>query len=463
MTDPNAPINPNDPLGERPGRPAAPEADQYSMDPAQQSLADALRITYRILQLVMLLLVVLFLGSGFQTIGASERGVKLTFGRVTASDVPSGSVWNWPYPVGEVVRVSTAQQRINIRNSFYPRLTADQERRPREQLVNAKPTLKPGIDGSLITADGNIAHTRWEVAYRVDRAADYINNVYQPDETQVVGAAVERGVVRAVAELEIDALLRQVTAGDDAGVGSVSALSASVRAIAQETLDAIGAGIVIEDVILTDKLAPLATYQVFNEVNSASSRAAQQREQATQFRQETLNETAGLAHGPLIEAIDAYELALAQGDEDAARSQLEQINDILDGEVVEHEGRDVTVSGEVTRILNSARQYRSNVVAEARSAATTFEAKRASYQENPGVFLVSELRSAWQGFLENARPEVAVLPDGTDLSVVLNRDPEIAREAERERNMRQADQTIQQRIEAQREARRQRQRENNER
>ena len=39
-----------------------------AMDPANQSLADALRLSFRILQLVILVLVVLFLASGFRTV-----------------------------------------------------------------------------------------------------------------------------------------------------------------------------------------------------------------------------------------------------------------------------------------------------------------------------------------------------------------------------------------------------------
>jgi len=455
------PIDPNDPMLGLGEESAPAEVDRYSMDPAQQSLAEALRITYRILQVVMLLLVVLFLGSGFQTIGASERGVKLTFGKVTVADVPPGSVWNWPYPVGEVVKVSTSQQRQNVRRSFFPELTPEQEQRPREQIAGAKPTLIPGVDGSLITADGNIAHTRWEIAYRIDRAAEYINNIYQPDERDIILAAVERGVVRAIAEQEIDSLLRQVAASDDSGVTGVSSLSTRVRIIAQDTLDQVNSGIVIEDVILTDRMAPLAVYKVFNEVTTAASNAARERETATQYKQSVLNAAAGQVHGALIEAIDEYELALATGNDALANERLDRINYIIDGGKVEYQGQMVAISGEAASIMAKARDYRVKTIAEAKSAEKVFKAKHKSYTENPRVFLANELRSAWEVFIEKTSAEVAVFPAGTDLSITLNRDPEIAEELERERNRRQADQTVQQRVETQREAQKQRERQGN--
>ena len=447
--DANNPIPP-ELLGKPPAAPA--EVDRYSMDPAQQSLADALRITYRLLQVVMLLLVALFLGSGFQTIGASERGVKLTFGDISSSDVLPGSVWNWPYPVGDVVRVSTGQQVVNVWQSFFPRLTPDQEKRPREQLANLKPTLKPGVDGSLITADGNIAHTRWEVAYRIDRVSEYIHNIYQPDEKKIVQAAIERGVVRAVAELEIDGLLKQVSSSEEGGSGSAGALSSRVRSIAQETLDRVGSGIEIEEVILTDKMAPLPVYKTFNEVTTVSSRAARQREQAAQFKLNTLNQAAGLAHPVLLGEINAYERAIELEDAALAESILARIHSIIDGEIVEDHGRMVSVSGDVTSIINEAKQHRTTVISEAKSSATTFKAKLSSYRENPEVFLANELRIAWEAFLDKSLAEVAILPAGTKLSISLNRDPDIVKAIERARSDQQADLTMQQRVQRQKDA-----------
>lgn len=431
------------------GKPAAApaEVDRYSMDPAQQSLADALRITYRLLQVVMLLLVALFLGSGFQTIGASERGVKLSFGDISSSDVLPGSVWNWPYPVGEVVRVSTGQQVVNLWESFFPRLTPDMEKRPREQLANLKPTLKPGVDGSLITADGNIAHTRWEIAYRVDRVGEYIHNIYQPDEKRIVAAAVERGVVRAVAELSIDGLLKQVSSSEDGATGAAGALSSRVRSIAQETLDQAGSGIEIEEVILTDKMAPLKVYKTFNEVTTASSRAARQREQADQFRLNVLNQAAGLAHVVLLREINAYERAVEVKDTGLAETILARIHAIIDGEIVDDNSRMVSVSGDVTSVINEAKQRKTRVISEAKSSATTFQAKLASYRENPEVFMANERRIAWEVFLKNSLAEVAILPGGTTLSLLLNRDPDIVKEIDRARGANQADLSMQQRVE----------------
>ena len=57
-----------------------------AMDPANQSLADALRLSFRVLQFVILALLALFLVSGFQRVDDGESGVMLRFGRIVEGD-----------------------------------------------------------------------------------------------------------------------------------------------------------------------------------------------------------------------------------------------------------------------------------------------------------------------------------------------------------------------------------------
>src|SRR5436190_19042654 len=50
------------------------------LDPANQSLADALRVMMRLLQVTMLILAILYLGSGMHRVNEGERGIQLLFG-----------------------------------------------------------------------------------------------------------------------------------------------------------------------------------------------------------------------------------------------------------------------------------------------------------------------------------------------------------------------------------------------
>ena len=75
-----------------------------AMDPANRSLADALQLSFRLLQVAIFCLLVLFLFSGFKTIETTQSGVATVWGRIVESDdLEPGLHMNWPAPVGEFV------------------------------------------------------------------------------------------------------------------------------------------------------------------------------------------------------------------------------------------------------------------------------------------------------------------------------------------------------------------------
>jgi len=429
-----------------------------SMDPAHQSLASALRLLFLFIQGLLILLILGFLASGFQTVGESERGVKLTLGEISRSDLAPGVQWSWPYPIGELEKIRVGQETLEVVQPFWPAISPQRRGLNWGELaqLGARRTLDPAQAGSIITADLNIAHVRWTVLYsRVDPALN-AENIYKPDEEAMIRAAIQRGAVRAVAGVTIDELLKRTPR---AGGGGGLRLAARVRQIAQDTLDAMGSGIRLDDVILRDGNPPLQVYRQFDAVATAEATAAKQREDASRLRRETLNAAGGDAHDILLDRIDAYEAAVDAGDEDRADTILATIERILDEEPVEIDGEayDPVISGEAASILNAARQYRTNLVASARSRARTFEAKLERFRTEPAVLMTSDWRDAYREFLDDGAFEVMVMPPGSkQLEVLLNSDPAIRRQLEQERNVRQVEQTIEQRQQKIREAQRER-------
>lgn len=433
------------------------EADAFgeaaSMDPAQKSLAEALRLLFFVIQGVLALLVVGFLASGFQTVDEAEQGIKLRFGRITSQGLTPGVQWSWPFPIGELVKVRTGQESLTLTDSFWPQLGQRRQQMSWSDLAGRTgQTLEPGEDGSLITADLNIAHTRWTVSYTRQDPAANVRNVYKPDEVEIVRSAVERGVVRSVAETRIDNLLRPSQSTTLGGGDEIvpAALTSRVERAAQRTLDELGAGIRIDDVILRDRNPPLQVFEEFNAVATAEQQADQKREEAEQTRRTTLANMAGEAHSILLDRIDAYGVALGpqgQGDPDQI---LEQIHRLLEGEPVEIDGRtyEGLVSGEASSILNAARRYRTNVVAEARSLAQAFNAKLEQFRGDRRVLMASDWRDAYETFLEQGAFEVMLLPPGSEnLQFLINSDPEIRRRLERQRNRREAQENVERRLE----------------
>lgn len=440
---------PNDPMDTTKGVSFLDPGDEGSLgpslDPAQESLASALNLTFRFVQLVMVLVGVAFLISGVQTIGESERGVKLLFGRITASDVEPGIRWNWPYPLGEIVKARTSQEAVDLGYTFMPNLNARERSIPWGQITNTRSRLKPGEDGSVVTADGAIAHLEVSITFHREDPVANATNVYSSDEMEIVRSAVERGVVATVAEMTIDQLLRQ----GGAAAGVMGSLEARVRRTAQEMLDTIDSGIRIDNVNVRDPRPPLAVYKEFDAVARAEAEAAKQREEATRAYRQTLTDIAGEAHEIILDRIDAYERAIELNQEDEAETILAQINAILEGAPVEVDGQTYVglTSGLVTRILNSARQYRTDVVTIARSRADTFNAKLAQFRTEPSVLVTTDWTKAYREFLDNGLYETILMPGGSTGDFVLTPDPDIPKLLEAERNRAQAKDTIQSRIE----------------
>src|ERR1051326_6168762 len=134
------------------------------LDPANQSLAEALSLVFKILQFGMLLIVAAFVFSGFASVNANEKGIRLLFGRQTGRDLPPGPYFTAPLPLGEIVRVGTGLEPLEIDETFWPRLQENEKKLGIQDLAKmGKASLKPGEDGSLLTGDANLAHALWSV------------------------------------------------------------------------------------------------------------------------------------------------------------------------------------------------------------------------------------------------------------------------------------------------------------
>ncbi|MCW5775829.1 MAG: hypothetical protein KIS87_05215 [Phycisphaeraceae bacterium] len=420
------------------------QSDASLMDPANQSLAEALRLTFRILQLIMLGLVAAYFLTGFQSIQANERGVALLFGRVVASELPPGFRFAAPYPIGELVRVNTGVNAQPLNREYWPYTEMGREETTPIDRLRGLANISPVEDGSLITADGNLAHAQWEVQYRRANPTAYLRNVYTQNEVELVRGAVMRGIVQAVAEVTITGLLTQSGEGD----GSVETRA---RTIAQQALDLLDTGIEIERLALKRKIPPVFLRHHFANVQAAESKKGAASETAQREANQLLNETAGRAATSIISAIDEYEAALALGDNAAADTALARITRLLDGEAPPDHTGEALLSGEVSRIISEARQYRSSVVSRSRAELSLYKAKLAQYRTNPAVMVHSEWANAVRAFYQNDGLQTILSPRGLGhLEVVINQDPFAMQERERAERLQRNIEAMRQRQEEQR-------------
>src|SRR5712691_4378877 len=80
------------------------------VDAGSQALSEALRSSFAIVKVLMVVLLLVFLGSGFFTVGPQERAIILRFGKPVGQGPQAllgpGPHWSFPYPIDECVKVS---------------------------------------------------------------------------------------------------------------------------------------------------------------------------------------------------------------------------------------------------------------------------------------------------------------------------------------------------------------------
>lgn len=392
--------------------PGAEAAMREAMDPANQSLAEALRLSYRVLQVVIVVLVLLFLFSGFQTVQEGYTGVRTLFGRIYGApgdeQLSPGPTLFWPYPVGEIVTVQVRRQ-VDLSKSFWPTYRRDDMTLEQAtERADVTQPIRPGTndlgDGSLLTADGDLVHVRITAEYTVDNAVDFLHNVNPATIDNIVRMALRRGMVQTAASYTLTELI-------ELREEPVAMLRANAQAMLDRQLGGrdrevagVGArtGVELTDVQITARTAPLAIRKAFAEVQNAREDAKTAVELARQEAQRLLNAAAGPNFREISDQIDAYEAALTSEDADAD-ALLAKLGETLEGD---------RVSGEAARIISRAKAYQAQVDATLGSAAQELNSLLPAYRANPQLLVRNLWLEAYQVVMGNPLAEIMSMPDG---------------------------------------------------
>ncbi len=408
-------------------------------DPANQSIADALKISFFLLKIGMLALGVLYALSGFQFVKEGEQGIRLLFGKIEDANVEPGFRYSWPYPLGAMERVETGANELSVNDVFWVEIDGGQSQSTSVDQLAAKSSLKPSQQhGSVLTADGNIAHAKATLTYRRSVARDNAKNLYpgveatREEERRLVKLAAQRGIVLAAARVSIDELLKQTA-------GSEGTASAVARKGAQDLLDSLDAGITIDSLTL-QVIGPTLLRSEFAKVQAAVSNASRATEEARLDAQRELNVAAGAAAPALVQAIDEYEATITAKQESEATAALAKVNAILDEGKARAGEQEVLLTGDASRLMSTARQYRAEIVTKRRGQLDAFKAKLEQYNSNPTVMVQREWTDALAAFYGRDTTEIFMIhPNVGTLALKLNRDQEIARKQVKEMRQKELD------------------------
>lgn len=237
----------------------------------------------------LLVLLILWVCSGFYQVQPSEEGVVLRFGKYYDT-TEAGLHYHLPAPIEEVIKVNVTQERsIN--------LGAAESRDYRNNAFT---------ESHMLTGDENIVDINLTVVWKIKDAKDYLFSIRSPDETVSVAA---QSVLR---EIVGQSEMQPIITGDRGKVED------ETKAELQRVLDEFQAGIVIVRVKLQKADPPREVVDAFNEVQRAKADMERFKNEAEAYRNEVIPKAKGRA-AQVTQDAEAYRAATVNKAEGEAK------------------------------------------------------------------------------------------------------------------------------------------------
>jgi membrane protease subunit HflK len=404
-------------------------------DAAGKSLSEALRISFIVLKIIMIVLVVVFLASGFRTVEPDEQALVLRFGKICGVGenriLGPGLKWVFPYPIDKIVKIPVAKKQNLPINSFWYYQRPD-ELLPQspESKIRPPETLNPVIDGYCITrseeqsqtiagltgSDYHIIHCKWQLTYKIDDPERFFKNTYTDDATpgQSYADVIAKSIKPLLEHLFEGAVVTaMVNYTIDEAISSQDRIPKHVKRLLQEKLDQIESGIAVVSVQLTDITWPRQVDNAFLASIKASQESQKAVSEAKGYAENTLNETAGPIATQLFKALKNE--TTSEEEKELLWSQL---------------------AGQAQEKIAGARAYRTKVVETAKANADYLQKLLPEYRKRPELVVQKIYQDAIEYILNNVDEKIIIQPTegtkGREIRLLLNRDPTLKPKSEEE-------------------------------
>jgi len=388
-------------MAEETRKPQAPVPAPVAAGPAARALTAALTTVFTGLRVVMVIVLVALLFSNTRFLQQNQRAVILRFGKIVGTGAGRvrgpGVVFAWPDPIDEIIIVDAGRiQDIEIDDFMYRKGAREGGT---ESLGD---TLDPSRDGYTLTGDANIIHTTWRVQYQISDVVNFALSVSDPEE--LIRKSLAAVVVHTSAELTVEEALW--------GGGQRMRRMAQKRL--QSRLDAANSGIQIISLNTPVREHPKVAIvdEAFTRATKASLEVSEITQAANRYEEAVLASVAGDSGSALRDKL--IELARAEEAAEGERDDAQIAR--LRGEVATLMN---TAAGSVAAILSEAQTYRTQVVANAASMASTFEALDLKYKENPGVFVRQTYQNEIERILNAAGVKFVLYPREREWRILL--------------------------------------------
>jgi membrane protease subunit HflK len=406
----------------------SPDYNGGELDAAGKSLAEALRVSFLILKLIMAVLVALFITSGIFRVQENEKALVLIFGEIQGTGAEQrilgpGLKWTWPEPISEIIKIPVAKVQTLAIDNFWYFETEEEKLGTRPPII--PPLLNPVKDGYCLTrnesivategADYNFVHAKWELTYEISNLDRFFANIsYEPpgpgeDFMDVVSDFVEPMLESLAADTIVTTMVNYTI---DEATEHASSIASDVKNLLQAKLDAIDSGITVDDMRASEITWP-------RQVNAAF----ELRTLARQKSNTTITEAQSYARKVLTEA------GGVMAEEIFAELTTEGISDERKEELLSQ------LAGASREIIDAARGYRTQVAKDAESNAIYLKELLPEYRKHPKLVLQKIFQDAHKEVLANAYEKIFVQPstgDKNKLWIRINSDPSLKRTKEKE-------------------------------
>ena len=249
----------------------------------------------RALVAVPLILVAVWLASGFYRVQPDEQGVVLRFGEWIKTTQP-GLNWHLPAPIETVFTPKvTRSNRVEI--GF--RSTAE--------LTRTTSAREVGNESLMLTGDENIVDINFVLLWLIKDAGQFLFNIRDPEAT-----------VKAVAESVMREIIGKTPIAE-ATTEARGAIEVGAREQIQQILDDYGAGILITQVQLQKVDPPAEVIDAFRDVQRAQADRERLQNEAETFANDILPRARGEAERISQEAQAYRQEVVARAEGDAQR------------------------------------------------------------------------------------------------------------------------------------------------
>lgn len=245
------------------------------------------------ISLLLGVVLLVWLASGFYIVDASQRGLVLQFGRYKES-TESGLRWRLPYPIQshELVNISGVRTlEVGYRGS------------------EKNKVLKEAL---MLTDDENIINIQFAVQYILKDPVEYIFNNRLPDEA--VMQVAETAIREIVGKSKMDFVLYE----------GREQIAVNASTLMQEILDRYKTGILISKVTMQNAQPPEQVQAAFDDAVKAGQDRERQKNEGQAYANDVVPKARGTA-ARLLQEADGYKqrlIATAEGD----ASRFKQIN-----------------------------------------------------------------------------------------------------------------------------------------